>query len=79
MRVIHSTKVAWAVAKEADVVTKAHTEVIMAIKSRGKMGIVSIGVAEVLGPVELTWTKGTGGSNYAGNGLVDVGTVDAGM
>ena len=52
VRVISSTKAAWAVAKEADVAAKVRTEVIMAKKSRGEMGIVSIGVVEVLGPTE---------------------------
>ena len=45
MSAIQSTKAAWAVAKEAGVAEKVRTEVIMARKSRGEMGIVSIGVA----------------------------------
>ena len=46
-------------AKEADVVAKVRTEVIMARKSWGEIGIVSIGVAEVLGPIESIGIGGT--------------------
>ena len=35
VRAIHSAKVAWAVAKEADVAAKVRTTVKMARKSRG--------------------------------------------
>ena len=56
---IRSTKAAWAVAKQAYVAAKVWTEVIMAIKSRGEMGIVSIGVVEVLGRAESIGTRGT--------------------
>ena len=49
---IRSAKAALAVAKEADVVEKVWTEAIMAKKSWGEMGIVSISVAEVLGLTE---------------------------
>ena len=79
MCVIRSAKAAWAVAKEVDVVAKVGTEIIMARKSRGEMGIVSIGVAEVLSPAESTWTRGTGGSDDASSGPVVVGTVDVGI
>ena len=79
MHAIHSAKVAWVVAKEADVAAKVRTAVIMARKSRGEMGIVSIGDAEVLGPTESTGTRGTGDSNDVGSGSMAVGTVDAGM
>ena len=51
----------------------------MARKSRGEMGIVSIGAAEILGPAESTKTGGTGGSDDASSGTVAVGTVDARM
>ena len=54
VRAIRSTKAAWAVAKEADVSMKVWTEVKMARKSWGEMGIVSIGFVEVLGPAKLT-------------------------
>ena len=50
--VICSTKAAWAVAKEADVAAKVRTEVIMARKSLGEIGVVSIGVTKVLGPAD---------------------------
>ena len=43
------------------------------------MGIVSIGVVEVLGPAESTGIESTGGLNDAGSGLMAVGIVDAGM
>ena len=79
MCAIHSAKAAWAVAKEVDVAAKVQIVVIMAIKSRGEMGIVSIGVVEVLGPTESTRTGGIGGSNDAGSGSVAVGTMDAEM
>ena len=49
---IRIAKAAWAVAEEADVVAKVRTEVIRAIKSRGEMGIVSIGAAKVLSLAE---------------------------
>ena len=78
-RVIRSTKAAWEVAKEEDVAAKVWNEVIMARKSWGEMGIVSIGVAEVLGPAESTRAGGTGGSDNVGNGLVAAGIVDAWM
>ena len=52
MRTIRSAKAAWAVAKEADVAAKVRTEVIMAKKSWGEMGIVTVSVAEVLGLTE---------------------------
>ena len=51
----------------------------MAKKSWGEIGIVSIGVVEVLGPVESIGTEGTKGSDDVGNGLVAVGTVEDGM
>ena len=76
---IRSVKAAWAVAKKADVAEKVRTTVIMARKSWGEMGIVSIGVAEVLGLAESTRTRGIGDSDDAGSGPVAVGTVDAGM
>ena len=76
---IHSAKVACAVVKEADVAAKVRIKVIMARKSQGEMGIVSIGVVEVLGPTESTGTGGTGGSDDAGSGLVAMGTVDDGI
>ena len=79
VRAIRSAKATWAVAKEADVAAKVRTEVIMARKSWGEMGIVSIGAAKVLGLDESTGIEGIGGSDDAGNGLVVVGTVDAGM
>ena len=79
MRAIRLAKAAWAVAKEADVAAKVRTAVIMAKKSRGEMGIVSIGVVEVLGPGESTGTGGIGGSDDVGSGSVAVGTMDAGM
>ena len=59
VRAIRSAKAACATAKEANVAVKVRTEVIMARKSRGEMGIVSIDVAEVLGPDESTGTGGT--------------------
>ena len=52
VRAIRSAKETWVVAKEADIAAKLRTEVIMARKSRGEMGIVSIGSIEVLGPAE---------------------------
>ena len=79
MHAIHFAKAAWVVEKEADVVAKVWTEVIMARKSRGEMGIVSIGVAEVLGLAESTRIRGIRGSDDAGSGSVAVGTVDTGM
>ena len=75
---IRLAKAAWAIAKGADVAAKVRTAVLMAIKSWGEMGIVSIGVAEVLGPIECTGTGGTGGSDDEGNGSVALGTMDAG-
>ena len=79
MHAIYSTKAAWVVAKEADVAEKVRTAIIMSRKSRGEMGIVSIGVAEALGPAKSTGTGGTRGSDDAGSGLVAVGTMDARM
>ena len=79
IRAIRSAKAAWTVAKEADVAAKVHTEVIMARKSRGEMGIVSIGAAEVPGLTETIGTRGTRGSDDVGSGLVAVGTVDVRM
>ena len=79
VRAICSTKAVWAVAKEADVAAKVWIEVIMDIKSPGEMRIVSIGVAEVLGPTESTGAGGTGGSDDGSSGLVEVGIVDVGM
>ena len=76
---IRSTNAAWAVAKEADVVVKVRTEVIMARKSRGEKGIVSIGTIEVLSSAKSKGTGGTGGLDDASSGLVVVGTVDAGI
>ena len=79
VRAIRSTKAAWVVAKEVDVATKVQIAVIMARKSWGEMGIVSIGVVEVQGPAESTGTEGTRGSNDAGSGSVPMGTMDVGM
>ena len=76
---IRSAKAAWAVAKEADVAAKVWIEVIMTKQSWGEIGIVSIGVVEVLGPTESIGIGGTGGLDGAGGGLVVVGVVDAGM
>ena len=59
MHAIHLAKVAYAVAKEANVAAKVRTEFIMAKKSWGEMRIVSIGVAEVLSPTESIGTEGT--------------------
>ena len=79
MCAIRSAKAAWAVEKKTDVAAKVLTKVIMARKSWGEMGIVSIGAVEVLGPTESIGTRGIGGSTGAGSGLVVVGTVDVGM
>ena len=79
VRVIRSTKVAWAIAKEVDVAVKVWTKVIMARKAWGEMGIVSIGAAEVLGPAESIGTGRIRGSNEVGGGLVAVGIMDVGM
>ena len=76
---IRSAKATWGVEKEADVAAKVRIEVIMARKSWGEMGIVSISVAEVLGPAKSTGTGGTGDSDDEGSGLVAMGIVDAGM
>ena len=76
MRAIHSAKAAWVVAKEADVVAKVRTAVIMDKKTQGEMGIVSIGDVAVLGPTE---SIGTRGSDDVGSESVAMGTVDAGM
>ena len=76
---IRSTKVAWAVAKEENVLAKVRTAVIMTRKSRGEMGMVSIGIAEVLGLAKSIGTGGIEGLDDAGSGSVDVGIVDAGM
>ena len=79
MPIIRSAKATWTVAKEADVAAKVRTVVIMARKSRGEIGIVSIGDVAILGPTKSIGTGGTGGSDDAGSGSVIVGTVDAGM
>ena len=68
MCAILSAKVAWAVAKDVEVATKVRTTVIMARKSRGEIGITSMGDVEVLDPAESKETGGTGGVDDAGSG-----------
>ena len=65
--------------KEAEVATNERTAVIMARKSRGEIGIVSMGDAEVLGPVESAGTGDIEGADDAGSGSVADGAMDAGM
>ena len=79
VRAIRSAKAASAVEKEANVDAKVRTKVIMDRKSQGEMGIVSIGVVEVIGAAKSMRIEGTGGSDDAGSGLVAVGIIDVGM
>ena len=64
MRVILSTKVVWAAAKDADMVEKVRTASIIARKSRVDIEICCGGGADVLG---LTDTVGAGGAEDAGD------------
>ena len=52
VRVILSTRVAWATVNDADVAVNDRTASIMARKSRVEMDICCGGVAVVLGPAE---------------------------
>ena len=54
--------------KEAEVVANERTIVIIARKSQGEIGIVSMGDAEVLGPVGSTVIGGTEGVDDACSG-----------
>ena len=65
--------------KEAEVAANERTAVIIARKSRGEIGIVSMGDVEVLGPVESTGTKGTKGADDASSRSMTDGAVDVGM
>ena len=65
--------------KEVEVAVNECTAVIIAKKSQGEIGIVSMGDAEVLGPAESVGTGGTKGEDDAGSGLVADGVVDVGM
>ena len=65
--------------KEAEVAANEHIAVIIARKSQGEIGVVSMGNVEVLGPIESTGTEGTEGVDDASGGSVANGAVDAGM
>ena len=80
MRVILSTKVVWAAAKDADVAEKARTASIIVRKSLGDMEICCNGGADILGPVD---SEGAGGTEAAEevcdvrSGAMTAGAVDA--
>ena len=79
MCVILSTKVVWAVAKDADVVEKVRTASIIVRKSRLNMEICCGGGADVLGPIDVIEAGGTGGAEDAddvGNGVMTTGAAD---
>ena len=79
---ILSAKAAWATAKDAEVAAKVRNASMMARKSRGDIGMDSMGGAEVLGPAESEGTGGIGGVEDAGDarrGTVTDGVMDAGI
>ena len=79
MRVILSTKVVWAAAKDADVAEKVRTASIMVRKSQVDMDTCYSGGSDVLGPAESIGAGGTGGvedAGVVGNGAVTVGAMD---
>ena len=79
---ILSAKAAWAVAQDAEVAAKVCTASMMARKSRGDIGMDSMGGAEVLGPTESEGTRGIRGvedAGDAGNGTVTDGVMDVGI
>ena len=82
MRVILSTKVVWAAAKDADVVEKVRTTSIIVRKSRVDMNTCCSGGSDVLGPIEFVGAGGTRDAKDAGvegNGAVTTGAMDGGI
>ena len=65
--------------KEAEVAANECVAIIIARKSRGEIGIVPIGDAEVLGLEKSVGTGGTEGANDASSGSSADRAVEAGM